>query len=69
MIGLQDMLLQSNNGKIYVFPAWPKNWDVDFKLNAQNNTVIEGSYKNGKIHELDVSPETRQKDVIIKLVD
>lgn len=66
MIGLQDMLLQSNNGKIYLFPAWPKDWDVDFKLNAPDNTIIQGSYKNGKILELQVFPESRRKDIIVK---
>lgn len=66
MIGLQDMLLQSNNGKIYLFPSWPKDWDVDFKLNAPNNTIIQGSYKNGKIENMEVFPNNRLKDVIIK---
>ncbi|MCX6872595.1 MAG: DUF5703 domain-containing protein [Verrucomicrobia bacterium] len=28
---LQTMLLQSDGQKIYVLPAWPKNWDVSFR--------------------------------------
>ena len=28
MIGLQEMLMQSDGKKIYLFPAWPKDWDV-----------------------------------------
>jgi hypothetical protein len=54
MVGLQDMLLQENGKDILLFPAWPKGWDVEFKLHASNKTVIEGSYKNGKIENLTV---------------
>ena len=66
MIGLQDMLIQSNNGKIYLLPAWPKDWDVDFKLRAPNNIVIECSFRDGEIQKLNVYPKERRKDVIIK---
>jgi hypothetical protein len=65
MIGLQEMLLQTDNSKIYLFPAWPKNWDVDFKLHATGNTTIEGILKNGKVVLLKVTPESRHKDVIL----
>ena len=34
MSALQEMLLQTNGRKIYVAPAWPKEWDVDFKLHG-----------------------------------
>ncbi|RDC62525.1 hypothetical protein AHMF7616_01119 [Adhaeribacter pallidiroseus] len=65
MIGLQEMLLQESDGKIYLFPAWPKQWDVDFKLHAPQNTLIEGILKNGVVTKLQVSPGSRQNDVII----
>lgn len=65
MIGVQEMLLQTVDEKIYLFPAWPKEWDVDFKLHAPNNTVIECSLKNGKIQQLKVLPTEREKDIII----
>ena len=29
---LQRMLIQEDNGKIMLLPAWPKGWNVDFKL-------------------------------------
>jgi hypothetical protein len=64
MIGLQEMLLQVDGSKIYVFPAWPKNWDVHFKLHAPYNTTVEGILKDGKIEMLNVFPEMRLKDVI-----
>lgn len=65
MIGLQEMLLQDHKEKIYLFPAWPKEWDVHFKLHAPQQTVVEAVLKNGKIESLSVSPESRKKDVVI----
>lgn len=67
MIGLQEMLMQTDSTKIYLFPAWPKDWDVSFKLHAPFNTTIEGSLKNGKLEKLIVNPEVRRKDVIVML--
>ena len=63
MIGLQEMLLQTFDDKIYVAPAWPKDWSADFKLHAPKKTVIECSIRNGKIKKLRVTPECRRKDV------
>lgn len=64
MIGVQEMLMQTVDNKIYLLPAWPSEWDVDFKLHAPGNTIVEGSVKNGKICKLVVSPESRQKDIV-----
>jgi hypothetical protein len=64
MIGLQEMLLQVDGDKIYLFPAWPKTWDVHFKLNAPYQTTVEVALKNGKVEMLNVVPESRKKDVI-----
>jgi hypothetical protein len=64
MIGLQEMLLQADDKKIYLFPAWPKNRDVHFKLHAPYNTTIEATLKNGKIESLIVLPKEREADVI-----
>lgn len=63
MIGLQEMLMQTIGDKILLFPSWPKDWDVEFKLHAPKNTVVEGRYKNGKVERLQVFPEARRKDV------
>ena len=49
MIGLQEMLMQTTDDRIILFPAWPKDWDVHFKLCAPHNTVVECMYKNGKV--------------------
>ena len=64
MTTLQTMLLQSDGKKIYVLPAWPKKWDVSFKLHAPYNTTVEGKFKAGKLEKLTVTPEARRKDVV-----
>jgi uncharacterized protein DUF5703 len=64
MIGLQEMLLQTPGDKIYLFPAWPRNWDVHFRLYAPHSTTVEAVLKGGKLVSLDVQPEERRKDII-----
>ena len=64
-IALQRMLIQNVGKKIYLFPAWPKKWDVKFKMYAYNNTIVEGEYKNGKIIKLITKPKNRIKDIEI----
>lgn len=65
MIGLQEMLMQTIGDKIVLFPAWPKAWDVEFKLHAPKNTTVEVRRKNGEIVFLKVTPESREKDVVV----
>ncbi len=64
MIGLQEMLMQCDDGKIKLFPTWPKEWEVDFKLHAPQNTVVEGVYRNGNLEKLVVTPSSRERDVV-----
>ena len=64
MIGLQEMLMQVDGEKIYLFPAWPKSWDVHFKLHAPYQTTVEGVLKNGKLESMKVIPQSREKDII-----
>ncbi len=61
---LQRMLVQEEQGNIILLPAWPKNWNVNFKLHAMHNTTVEAEVKNGKIVHLKVTPDTRYKDII-----
>ena len=61
---LQFMLLQADGQKIYVLPAWPKNWNVSFKLHAPHNTTVEGKFKAGRLGQLTVTLESRRKDVV-----
>ena len=62
---LQYMLMQTDGKKIILLPAWPKEWNADFKLHAPYNTTLEGRVVNGEVIDLKVTPESRQKDVII----
>jgi len=65
MKAYQAMLMQTDGKKIYLLPAWPKDWDVYFKLHAPYETTIEGNVRNGKIKELKVIPKERFSDVEI----
>jgi hypothetical protein len=59
------MLLQSDGDKIRLLPAWPKDWDVSFKLHAAANTAVECVYRGGKVEKLTVTPSARASDVIL----
>ena len=65
MIALQEMLMQEVGEKIYVFPAWPKEWDVRFKLHASGNTEVEAEMKGGRVIRIKVTPQERQHDVVL----
>jgi hypothetical protein len=52
MIALQEMLLQGDGEEPLLLPAWPKDWDVYFKLYAPHNKVVECRYVSGEIKEL-----------------
>ena len=65
MIGLQEMLLQSHGEQIWLLPAWPNDWSVDFKLHAPKQTVVEAKVRQGKIVKLAVTPDSRRNDVVL----
>jgi len=65
MKALQAMLMQTDGEKIFLMPAWPKDWDADFCLHAPRQTVIEGKIRGGKVADLKVTPNERKKDVIL----
>jgi hypothetical protein len=60
---LQYMLMQTDGKKIILLPAWPKEWNVSFKLHAPYQTTVEGRVENGKVVDLKVTPESREKDI------
>ncbi len=64
-IALQRMLLQFDGGKLLLLPAWPKEWNVDFRLHAPGRTVVEGRVRDGKFEYLSVEPETRRGDTVV----
>ena len=67
MIGLQEMLLQTNGEQILLFFFFSKEWDIHFKLHAPGETTVEATLKDGKVTDLKVLPESRKKDIIIMI--
>ena len=65
MTALQRMLMQADDGKIILLPAWPKEWEADFKLHAPFSTIVQGKVRGGKIEDLQVTPASRRKDVVV----
>lgn len=68
MIGLQEMLMQTIGNRILLLPAWPKDWDCDFKLHAPGNTTVQGKIRSGEVQDLLVTPPARRKDLVIHQV-
>lgn len=64
-MALQTMLMQWDDDRILLLPAWPAEWDVEFKLCAPKKTTVEGVYKGGKLLRLEVRPPERRKDVVL----
>jgi hypothetical protein len=62
---LQFMLMQTDGDTIRLLPAWPNDWDVNFKLHAPKQTTVECVFRDGKVVKLKVTPESRGKDVVI----
>ncbi len=62
---LQLMLMQTEGRTIRLLPAWPADWNAEFKLHAPYRTTVEGRVEKGQLIELRVTPESRAKDVIV----
>ncbi len=62
---LQTMLMQTDGRKIYLLPAWPKEWSTEFKLHAPFQTTISGSVRDGQIFDLVVIPQSRRADIVL----
>ncbi len=65
MIAFQAMLLQTDGDKLLLLPAWPGEWDVQFKLHAPNQTTVEGDFIDSKLVRLHVDPASRKQDIIV----
>ena len=66
MLTLQAMLVRPVGDKIYLLPAWPRDWSARFKLHAPARTVVEGEVRNGELVDLRVTPAARRPDVVIR---
>jgi len=64
MTALQRMLVQYEGEQIFLLPAWPEEWNVQFKLHAPQNTVISGEVRSGRIQDLVVIPAERKNDIV-----
>lgn len=49
MIGLQEMLMKEVGDSLMLFPAWPRQWDVHFRLRRANGHAIEVKLQGGKV--------------------
>ena len=59
MIALQRMVMQCEGRRIILLPAWPQDWDVDFRLHAPFRTTITGRFRNGRLENLTAKPKSR----------
>lgn len=67
-VGLQEMLLSADpygDPAIRLFPAWPMEWDVEFRLHAPRQTTVTGVLRGGKLVSFDVVPSHRRADVVL----
>ncbi|MEX1117895.1 MAG: DUF5703 domain-containing protein [Terrimicrobiaceae bacterium] len=62
---INNMLLQHVGEQILIFPAWPQDWDVSFKLHATRQTTVEAKLENGRLVDLKVDPASRRKDIVL----
>ncbi|MFZ4701401.1 MAG: DUF5703 domain-containing protein [Candidatus Methylumidiphilus sp.] len=61
-----NYMLWNWKGKtIYLCPAWPKDWDCEFKFQGPLNTVVQGRVSSGNVILDQVVPESRRKDIVI----
>ena len=63
MLAVQAMLVQEIDGTIQVLPAWPKEWNVEFKLHAPRNTIVEGDFRDGHWEHLEATPSPQDMKV------
>lgn len=69
MIGLQEMLIQTDGRTVVLLPAWPKNWNAEFRLRAPYLTTVEGAVRNGELQFLRVDPPERSADLLVASPD
>lgn len=62
---LQRMLVQETSDKILLLPAWPADWDADFKLHLEKRTVVSGKVVDGKLLNWTITPATHEKNVVV----
>ena len=65
MAPFQEMMLQSWDGAIHVFPRWPKSKDASFRdFRAQGAFLVSAAMKGGKIGQVTVRSEKGARCVL-----
>ena len=55
---LQEMMLQSWDGSLRIFPAWPKDLDAHFqRFRAEGAFLVSAAWSHGVVTELEVFSE------------
>ena len=65
MIAVQEMLMQEVDDRIYLFPAWPRDWDVRFRLRASRGTIVEAELRKGKVVNVNVTPARDKEKIVV----
>ena len=52
-IALQRMLAQVDGDSVQLFPAWPTDWDVEFRQFGPHGTILMGKYADGHVKWID----------------
>ena len=66
--GLHAMLVASEpdpKGRIFLLPAWPRGWDVTFRVRAAGGTVVDGVVEGGRLTRLVTTPAERRDDIVL----
>jgi len=65
LLTLQHMVLMADGEKVHLLPAWPRDWNLKFRLHAPRRTVVEGEWRGGKMVSLRVDPPARKGEVTV----
>ncbi len=60
---IQAMLVQSYRDSVLLFPAFPENWDAEFKLYTAEGVKIEAARKDGSVQIRNTAPSVPGKDI------
>jgi hypothetical protein len=66
MTAVQSLLMQTEGRTIHLLPAWPQDWNAEFKLHAPLRTIVSGRVEAGRLILLDVQPADRRADVVVR---
>ncbi len=67
-IALQRMLIQVDGEQVEFFPAWPTDWDVEFRQFGPNGMIFMGDYENGAVKWMDPTADGLLSQVDYQLV-